>query len=279
MGKGVSYGAISVINAMPCGIGSTIGVSLKTTSRFEYGDDLIEKKVAITNDPSENTEMARICVSETYNKMGLPEPFGWKLDISSEIPISRGLKSSSSACNAIISSVLNSEGFDMPAIDRIRLGVDCARKAKVTVTGAFDDACGCELGGLVITDNRQDSVLFRKDIGEYDVVIHVPSEKIKKTGLPIEELRSISSEIEPLIELAKTDPFKAMTLNGRLIASVSGIDNSLSELAIGNGALGAGVSGSGPAVAMILEKGRAKEFIHRVHINDIIVTKTRGIQE
>ena len=277
IGNGVSHGAITVINAMPCGIGSTIGVMLRTESRFDPTGE--ERIVNISNDPSENTKMARICVSETFKRIGMEEPDGWRLDISSEIPVSRGLKSSSSACNAIIRSVLDSENVQMDVADRIRLGVDCARKAKVTVTGSFDDACGCDLGGLVITDNEHDTLLLHENIEEYDVLIHAPKEKIRKTSLPLDKLKSISSEIEGLIEIAKTDPLKAMTENGRLIASVSDIDDSISKLALENGALGAGVSGSGPAIAIVLEKGKAKDFIQRTGLKDLIITRTRRIGE
>ncbi|MCL1811639.1 MAG: shikimate kinase [Methanomassiliicoccaceae archaeon] len=273
IGKGTSYGAITVMNAMPCGIGSTIGITLKTVATFRPSDGI--KEVGITNDPSENKEMAKICVSEAYKRMGIEEPDGWLLNISSEIPISRGLKSSSSACNAIISSIMQAERYDIDAVEKIRLGVECARKAKVTVTGAFDDACGCELGGLVITDNRIDSILFREDIREYDVLIHAPKKKIRKTGLPLEGLRSISSQMEKLADIARTDPFKAMTENGRLIADVSGIDNGLADYAMENGALGAGVSGSGPAVAIVLEQGDAEDFISRTGLVGLICSRTR----
>ena len=276
IGKGTSYGAITVINAMPCGIGSTIGITLRTDAVFTPTGET--KDIGIMNDPSENKEMAKICVSEAYRRMRIEEPDGWLLNISSEIPISRGLKSSSSACNAIISSVFRAERFEMDIVDRIRLGVNCARMAKVTVTGAFDDACGCELGGLVITDNRSDKILFYEDIGEYDILIHAPKNKIKKTGLPLEKLKSISSEMERLAETAKTDPFKAMTENGKAIASVSGIDDSISDFALKNGALGAGVSGSGPAVAIVLEPGDAESFIERTGLTGLIIAKTRGMR-
>ena len=275
IGKGTSYGAITIINAMPCGIGSTIGINLRTDAVFTPTGQT--KDVGISNDPSENKEMARICVSETYKRMGIEEPEGWLLNISSEIPISRGLKSSSSACNAIISSVMTAERFDLDIIEMIRFGVGCARKAKVTVTGAFDDACGCGLGGLVVTDNRNDSILFHEDIGEYDVLIHAPKQKIKKTGLPLEELKSISSQTERLVDIAKKDPFKAMTENGRLIAAVSGIDDSVSEIAMKNGALGAGLSGSGPAVAIVLERGDSEDFIKRTGLIGLISARTRRI--
>ena len=181
-GQGSSHGSITVINAMPCGIGATIGVGLNTTARFsETGDTRV---VRINNDVSEDTNMARICVSRAYEHAGVGEPEGWSLETDSQIPVSRGLKSSSCACNAILRAVFSHLGVEMDPVDLIRLGVSCAREAKVTVTGSFDDACGCGLGGLVMTDNRRDEIIDRADIGDYDVVIHVPAFKIRKTGLP-----------------------------------------------------------------------------------------------
>jgi shikimate kinase len=276
-GTGISHGAITVINAMPAGIGATIGVSLKTVASFTTGGH--ERIVRIKNDPSENTDMARFCVSESYDLMKKEEPEGWILDIDSEIPISRGLKSSSSACNAIIAAVMNENGFAIDDVDLIKLGVICAKRAKVTVTGSFDDACGCHLGGFVITDNKDNIILFRDDIEEYDVLIHVPEKKIRKTGLPLEALRALSPQIMDVIKLAKTDPLKAMTENGRLISSVSDVDNSVAEIAMRNGALGAGMSGSGPAIAIVLKKGDAERFLGATGLTNIIRTTTRSVSK
>ena len=275
LGKGTSFGAITVINAMPCGIGSTIGITLRTDAVFNPTGQT--KDVGISNDPSENKDMARICVSEAYKRMGMEEPEGWLLNISSGIPISRGLKSSSSACNAIISSVLSAERFDMGVVEKIKLGVNCARKAGVTVTGSFDDACGCELGGFVMTDNVNDEIIFHDDIGEFDVLLHVPKQKIRKTSVPLENLRMIESEMERLTFVAREDPFAALTKNGVLIAVASEIDNTIANIAMENGALGAGVSGSGPAVAIVLEKGDSEDFIKRTGLTGLISAKTRRI--
>ncbi|MDR0198629.1 MAG: shikimate kinase, partial [Methanomassiliicoccaceae archaeon] len=167
----ISHGAITVINAIPCGIGATVGIELTTKAEFRiYGT---QRNVSVINDPNENTEMARICVRNTFEHFRIEEPKGWSLRIDSKIPISRGLKSSSSACNAIVSAVAerisgdHGKGFDRAeegVLDMIRLGVRCARDANVTVTGAFDDACGCHLGGLVITDNKNDMLIGRSEV-------------------------------------------------------------------------------------------------------------------
>ncbi len=274
-GEGRSHGSITVINAMPCGIGATISVGLNTSARFsEHGDARV---VRINNDVSEDTNMARICVRRAYERAGIEEPEGWSLETDSQIPVSRGLKSSSCACNAILRAVFSHLDFSMDPVDLIRLGVECAREAKVTVTGSFDDACGCGLGGLVMTDNRRDEIIDRADIGDYDVVIHVPAFKIRKTGLPLDRLHEVAPLIQRAIDITMSDPFVAMTMNGRIISEASGVDNSVAERALDMGALGAGMSVSGPAVAIVVAEGDGKRFAEDMGMTseEIILTVTR----
>ena len=275
IGNGSSHGSITVINAMPCGIGATIGVDLNTTATFEETDG--RRSVTIVNDASEDKNMACICVSRAYEYANMDESDGWNLVTDSEIPVSRGLKSSSCACNAILRAVFSTIGVEIDPVDLIRLGVECAREAKVTVTGSFDDACGCGLGGLVMTDNRRDEILARSDIGDYDVVIHVPRFKIRKTGLPLDRLQAVAPRIQEAIDIAMEEPFKAMTMNGRIISEASDVDNSLAEKAIDMGALGAGMSGSGPAVAIVVAKGDGKRFATDMGMDpeETILTRTR----
>jgi len=272
MGFGVSHGAITVINAIPCGTGSTIGIALRTTATFTQGGSV--KNIKILNDPTENVEMARICVDTTLRHIG-KELQGWTLEVDSEIPVSRGLKSSSSACNAIISAVLEEFNFKMDIVEMIRMGVDCARSAGVTVTGAFDDACGCHLGGLVITNNENDTIVESRDFEEYDVVICVPEHKTRKQSISKEMFTSVREEMKKAISMVSEDPFNAMTLNGKLISSVLGGDDSIVEFALKNGAIAAGLSGTGPGIAIITEKGYGENLAEL--LGGSIITKTRGL--
>lgn len=273
--RGTSHGSITVINAMPCGIGATIGVDLETRATFSVQGS--ERTVSIANDRGEDTTMAEICVHTAYRHAGIEEPEGWRLETDSDIPVSRGLKSSSAACNAILRAVFSEIGYDMDQVDLIRLGVTCAREAKVTVTGSFDDACGCGLGGLVMTDNREDEILSSADIGDYDVIINVPRFKIRKSTMPIERLHAAAPEMQKVIDIAMTDPFRAMTLNGRIISEVQGVDNTVADKAMELGAIGAGMSGSGPAVAIVVPRGEAESFAKRMGLapDEVIFTRTR----
>lgn len=273
IGNGTSFGAITVINAMACGIGCTIGTDLCTRATFDPSGD--SKKVLIVIDPSEDDLMAKLCVEQTYRHLGLEEPEGWSLTVDSNIPISRGLKSSSSACNAIIEAVMNSTGREIDQMTLIKLGVECAKKAGVTITGSFDDACGCQLGGIVMTDNRNNTLLFNDDINEMDVIINVPKIKIRKKSLPIDKIRETAPEVKKAVDLAKTDPLKALTLNGRIFASATNTDNSVAEIALKKGALAAGLTGSGPAVAILVKKGKGLDFAISMGLEDMIITHTR----
>ena len=49
---------------------------------------------------------------------------------------------------------------------------------------------------------------------------------------------------------------KKMTMNGRLIARVTGESEELIDDALAHGALAAGISGTGPAIAVVAESGK-----------------------
>ena len=277
-----SYGAITVVNAIPCGIGAAVGIDLVTDAVFN--DRGTGRGVNIVNDPDEDTEMARICVRNTFDYFLIDEPEDWSLSVDSQIPVSKGLKSSSSACNAIISVVAewiskkyDREVFGGGPLEMIRLGVMCAREAKVTVTGAFDDACACHLGGFVITDNNNDILLERAGAEENDVVLLIPGAKIRKPQLNKEAFCAHESKMRSIAMNAKKDWYSALTENGRLIANVIGIDDSIAKRALMAGALAAGVSGTGPAISVVVGKGDGRSFLNDLDHEgyDAIVARTR----
>jgi shikimate kinase len=276
----ISYGAITVMNAIPCGIGAAVGTMLQTKAKFILSGT--RKRVKIINDPSEDTGLAHVCVKNTFDHFRVTEPEGWSLSVDSEIPVSMGLKSSSSACNAIISAVaerIREECGRMfgDTIEMIKLGVKCAKEAGVTITGAFDDACACHLGGLVITDNSNNTLIEHRPVEEKDVILLIPGTKIRKPSLNTENFRRFSEDAKKLVKIAEKDWYAALTLNGRLTAEAVGIDDGIAYKAIGMGALAAGVSGTGPAVSIVVEKGEGRSFLNDLGADAYrcILTRTR----
>ena len=71
----------------------------------------------------------------------------------------KGLKSSSAAANAVALASTAALGKHLDDLELVKLGVDAAFDAKVTVTGAFDDACASYFGGIVVTDNLNRKII------------------------------------------------------------------------------------------------------------------------
>jgi len=270
-GIGISYGAVSVMNAIPCGIGSTIGIDLKTEATFDISE---KTAVVLVGRPNMRDSLVRTCVKRTFEWIG-KTPVQYTLTVRTDIPPSMGLKSSSSVCNAVISAVLDHFGIVKDPIDVVKLGVECAKECKVTITGAFDDACGCHLGGLVVTDNRKNELILSKNIPEYDVVICIPDRTIPKNKVPVETYRSLNTNYLALVPKIENDYLFVLERNGSYVQDIIGIKDPLTEKAKSLGALAAGISGTGPAFAIIAEKGKGKDLADSMGC-DTLVTHTRN---
>ena len=270
-GVGISHGAVSVMNAIPCGVGSTIGIDLRTKATFEDSD---RKKIILVGRPRTGTMLAETCVRRALERIGREVDDDYILKIRTDIPPSMGLKSSSSVCNAVISAVLNAYGERMETIDMIKLGVECAKECKVTITGAFDDACGCGLGGLVVTNNSKNELILRKEIPDYDVVICVPNRSILKSKVPVERYRELSGRYSEMVPRIENDYLNVLTENGRYVEGIIGQSGGLSEKALEAGALAAGITGTGPATAVIVPRGEGKKMAEALGCRTIL-SKTR----
>ena len=267
-GMGISYGAVSVMNAIPCGIGSTIGIGLRTEATFTDADS---QTVRLIDRPDTDQTLARTCVKRARERIG-QEDDGYCLEIRTDIPPSMGLKSSSSVCNAVISAVLDAYGERMDALDIIRLGVECAKECKVTITGAFDDACGCGLGDLVVTDNSKNELLLRKEIPEYDVVICIPDRQIPKSKVPVDRYRELRGRYEQMVPRIENDYLEILTENGRFVEGLIGEKVGMADRALKEGALAAGITGTGPATAVIAKKGDGKRIAEALGCRTLITT-------
>jgi shikimate kinase len=198
--------------------------------------------------------LARACADRLLSLADATDRLGIMIETVSEIPSSRGLKSSSAAANAILLAGLDALEQSMEPIDVVQLGVDCAVEAKVTLTGAFDDAVATMFGGAVLTDNRRREIIswpeVPKDLG---VVFIVPDRRIIKSSLRHDDFLPISDEVNKAFQLARQgNVAKAITLNGRAYAPILGVDNGPADAAIAAGAWAAGMTGTGPAIAVLV---------------------------
>jgi len=249
--KASMHGAISIVNAIATGKGATLGISLgiEATITTESG-----KGIFFENRESNlSARLIRAVLDTSVPKSEL-EQKKLRISVKTEIPSGYGLKSSSAISSVI--SLACAKLFKPKATDLeiLRDGVRASIQSKVSITGAFDDACACYFGGFAVTDNTNIKIIkSEKAPDDLSAIIFVP--KSRRRG-NVKKLRTLENVFAQAWELAsKSEYWNAMTLNG-LATTILGSDPRIITELIESGALGASVSGNGPAIAAVAKNDR-----------------------
>lgn len=250
------HGAISIVNAIATGKGATLGISLGVEATIET-----ESGRGILFDNKESNLSARLirAVIETSVPQQELEQNKLRISIRTEIPSGYGLKSSSAISSVI--SLACAKLFKPKATDLeiLKDGVHASIQSKVSITGAFDDACACFFGGFVVTDNTNNRIIKSEKAPEdLSAVIFIP--KSRRRG-NVKKLKILQNVFAQAWELAnKSDYWNAMTLNGLATSSILGSDPKILTDLIEGGALGASVSGNGPSIAAVSRNDKASSL-------------------
>jgi shikimate kinase len=244
------HGAISLVNAIAIKKGATLGIALKVEATVEASSG--KGITLLSKNKSLSSRLINRTVEKIVSKKDL-EQNKITITLDSEIPTGYGLKSSSAISSAV--ALACAKIFKPKFTDQeiLLAGVDASIESKVSITGAFDDACSCYYGGFNVTDNaKRKRIHFEKGPTNLSVVIFIP--KNRKRG-NLKNLKALSVIFENAWELArKTNYWEAMIINGLATASILNSDPKIITNLIGKGALGASVSGNGPAIAAITKK-------------------------
>jgi shikimate kinase len=257
-GHALTRGAFTIINGIASGMGGACGVDLRFATRVELNGNAGQIETRFLG-PGANSHMddrlVRACVHRlAADVQGIdPAQVGARVETVSEIPASRGLKSSSAAANAVLLAGLDAMNHEMEPLEVVQMGVDCAIDAGVTLTGAFDDAVATMFGGAVLTDNEGRTIVSWVDVpSDLEVTFIVPDRKIQKDSLKREDFTPIHDQVREAFDLALGgDVASAITLNGRAYAPIVGVDNTPADAALAAGAWAAGMTGTGPAIAVV----------------------------
>ena len=186
-----------------------------------------------------------------------------ELDFKSNIPTGYGLKSSSAISTAV--SMACSKAFKKDMNDKkiLKVGVESSIQTKVSITGAFDDACACYYGGFNVTNNYKRDLIFRHPAPKnLEAIIFLP--KSRKRG-NLKKLKNFKDAFEKAWEFArKSDYWNAAILNGIATSSILNSNPELILKLVKKGAIGATISGNGPSIVAIVKRGHGsnikKEF-------------------
>ena len=272
--KATIHGAVSIVSAIANKKGATLGISLKVEATVETSEG---KGIVIQ---SKNKNLSSRLINKTIEKIISKkdlEKNKMTITLTSEIPTGYGLKSSSAISTAV--ALACAKIFKPKLTDQqiLLAGVDASIESKVSITGAYDDACSCYYGGFNVTDNgKRNRVYFEKVPSNLIAVIFIP--KNRKRG-NLKKLKILSAIFSNAWELAKGRKYwEAMTMNGLATASILNSDPKIIVSLIEKGALGASVSGNGPSIAAIVKKeneSNVKKIFSALEGN-IIVSKVNN---
>jgi shikimate kinase len=193
-------------------------------------------------------------VARIFQYFDMTDKVGAKIKTWSNIPIARGLKSSSAAANAVSIATLEALNKKIDDLSIISFGVDAAFEAGVTITGAFDDACASFFGDIVITDNAKRKILKYTQVHEdATVLFFVPKQKAYTANTNISRLKSVKSFVNLAFnEVMQGNYWNALSLNGFIYSSILGYNTNLALESLEAGAIASGLCGKGPTVTAVV---------------------------
>ena len=244
------FGAVSIVNAIATGKGATLGVDTFVETK------LVKKEGTGIQITSENKTISSRLINQIIKNMipnKILEKSRLELDFKSNIPTGYGLKSSSAISSAVALSCAKAFEKKISDEEMLKLGAKTSIQTKVSITGAYDDACACHFGGFNVTDNLKMKLIHRelapKDL---EAIIFLP--KSRKRG-NLKRLKEFNNAFEKSWELAESsDYWNAAILNGIATTSILNSEPRLIMKLMEKGAYCATISGNGPSIVAITDK-------------------------
>jgi shikimate kinase len=271
--RAIVHGAISIVNAIATGKGSALGISLKVTAEVE-----LQKGHGLRFITGRNGgKLIKNIIQKTIPKETI-ESNMISIRVDSEIPIGYGLKSSSAVSNAIVlacSQIAREEDINDNTI--LEVAALSSLEAKVSLTGAYDDATACYFGGFSVTDNYSRRLIRKERAPEnlYAIII-LPS---STTRGDVRKLRNLSDIFIDAFRFAESGQYwKAMKLNGVLASAALSSSYAPAMAAMEHGALSASISGNGPSIAAVANEDAIEPIVGALskYDGEIIVSKVNN---
>jgi shikimate kinase len=254
--KASMHGAVSIVNAIATGKGATLGISLGIEAIVETQPG---KGIIFDNKESNlSSRLIRNVVETSVPKSEL-EKNKITIFVKSEIPSGYGLKSSSAISSVVALACAKIFRPKASDLDILKDGVHASIKSKVSITGAFDDACACYFGGFVVTDNSNIKIIKSEKASEdLTAVIFIPKSRRRGNVKKLKILNGVFSQAWDLAN--KSDYWNAMILNGLATSTILGSEPKILTDLLDSGALGASVSGNGPSIAAVVKNDKVSSI-------------------
>ena len=257
LGKGNAHGACSLLHAAALGYGANIALDLPVTVR------LLDRpsKRDVKDDDGVLASLLQAWVDD-----GRPLPEGFEVKdlhwgVSSKIPKKQGLKSSAAVCIAGLRALCAATDAMLEPHELVHLSAQAQLASGVSLTGSIDDAWACMEPGWKLIDVQSpiaDGVLMDEPgLNPDDWTVLLVLRGPRETMPSLEDFASqVTAFQQALNALQERKPLVAMTWNGRgTVAALRDIEGrKMANASFMNSARAAGVSGSGPALVIVVPR-------------------------
>ena len=250
LGSGTSNGGCSLLHAAGLGYGASLALDLPVTVR------LLDKESRRELDDPDNLLGT---ILEVWSQSGHPVPNGelfWS--VKSEIPPRQGLKSSSAVAVAAIKALCDASDYNLENADIVDIAAAAQLSSGVSITGSYDDTWAALEGGWKLVnssaEDARSGVLLESpgpNSDDWNVLLVCRGDRDNRPQLEDFSFHQ-QAFVQALNALQEGNDLVALTWNGRGVVGALNdpIGRKLTNDAFVNGARAAGISGSGPAIAV-----------------------------
>ena len=257
LGKGNAHGACSLLHAAALGYGANIALDLPVTVR------LLDRpsKRDVKDDDGVLTSLLQAWVDT-----GRPLPDGFEVEdlhwgVSSKVPKKQGLKSSAAVCVAGLRALCAATDAVLEPHELVELSAQAQLASGVSLTGSIDDAWACMEPGWKLVDVQapiaEGVLMDEPGLNSDDWTVLLVLRGPRETMPSLEDFASqVTAFQQALNALQERKPLVAMTWNGRgTVAALRDIEGrKMANDSFMNSARAAGVSGSGPALVIVVPR-------------------------
>ncbi len=281
IGTGQAHGACSLLHAAGTGYGASIALDLPI---------IVKALDRPSKRQLEDSDDVLPAVVEAWVGNGLALPEGLEANdihwaVASKIPQNRGLKSSAALSVAGIKALCEATNTDLSDFEIVSLSSQAQVNAGVSITGSIDDSWAClTKGWRLINANAEDIesgvVMSGPGPNPDDWIVLIAARDERKARPELENFAPLFQEFEKaLIALQQGELLNCLTINGLAVCSVTNDlqGRKIANDAFINGARASGVTGSGPAVVIIIPSlvrssaERIKSALSRLMSSDQII--------
>ena len=284
IGTGQAHGACSLLHAAGTGYGAAMALDLPVIVKA-----LDRPSKRQLND--ENNLLDAVLEAWVANELPLPnglaqEEIYWA--VASKIPQNRGLKSSAAVSIAAIKALCEASDRQLSDAEIVNISSQAQINAGVSITGSIDDSWACLTKGWKLIDANSEDIesgVVMEGAGpnQDDWIVLIAARDPREVRPQLEDFAPMFREFEKaLIALQQGEVLNCLTINGRAVCSVTKdiLGRKIANDAFINGARSSGVTGSGPAVVIVIPSlvassaKRIKSTLARIMPdNQIIETK------